>query len=312
MIHAQGNHSITYDFDKDIPWNQGLTLSQTLLPIPANCSFINELTKNEKHAASWVLGLLAASAIKEHEKVLNQMRTICFEREPKAKNNHAFAMEGKQFFLEEAVHSAAFSRFLDMTAKELNLSREELSSFLPSFDKKSLVARLYAFEGLLGGKAIWWTVAATEEESIRLFQQMAPHKNHTDSVFFSLNRLHFLEESRHSSFSYEMLSMPEQSWRRPITRLSFAVSRILQTIWLIGELKRFRKVSQFQDRHPILKSMNQVVEKIDVLPFKSKLKLIFNEISYIKMMTQPEKHPRLKKTLAKIGAFVLKTPGIKS
>lgn len=313
MIHAQDNHSlIAYDFDKDIPWNQGVTLSQTLLPIPENCSFINNLSINEKHAVSWALGLLAASAIKEHEKVLNQMRSICFEREPRALNDQAFRLEGKQFFLEEAVHSTAFSRFLDMTAKELNLSSDELASFLPKFNKTSLVARLYALESFLGGKAIWWTVAATEEESIRLFQQMAPHKNETDAVFFSLNRLHFLEESRHSSFSYDMLTLTESSWRKPITKMSFAVSRVLQTIWLMSELKRFRKVAKFQDRHPLLKSIHQVVEKIDALPLTSQLKLIFNDISYIKMMTQPEKHPRLKKTLAKLGAIALKTPGMKS
>ncbi len=300
LSSACGNIN-SLDFEKDIPWNNGVDLNQTLLPLDKKNAFISQLDEKEQHAFSWALGLLAASAIREHERVLNDLRHIC-DPEP--------TLESSSFFLEEATHSVAYGRFLSLAAKELNLSMSELRSFLPTFPRSSFIARLYAIESFLGGNALWWTVAATEEESIRLYQKILPAKNDIDPVFFELNRLHFLEESRHSSFSYKMIGKEKAGIERSLNRCSFLLSRIFQTIWLLGALNRFRKVKAFSDRHPVLDAMASLVTKVDKLSFRQKLTLLFKDISYIRMMTEPEKHPRLKKALERESAFVVSLPEV--
>lgn len=283
------------EFGETIPWESGVDLSRNLLPVDESGLFIQGLSEDEKHAFSWVLGLLASSAIKEHEKVLFSLRSVAYPEK---------GIEGSQFFLEEGLHSAAFQKFLDASAQELNLTPEELSEFLPKFKKNSLITRLYALEARLGGRAIWWTVAATEEESIRLFQKLRPHEASTDPVFFELNHAHFLEESRHSSFSYKMLRKPGGK----IAKASFAFSRILQTIWLLSELKSFRKVRLLRHRHPMLEHMARLSEKIDSLSFLKKLRLVFQDISYTRMLTHPETHPRLMRAVEKEGVFFVRLP----
>ncbi|MFL5785924.1 MAG: diiron oxygenase, partial [Bacteriovoracaceae bacterium] len=252
----------------------------------------------EKHAASWALGLLASSAIKEHEKILNDLRALACPK---------MTAEASTFFLEEAVHSEAYQRFLDEAAKKLNLTTTELSTFLPKYKKTSFSGRIYALEAKLGGNAIWWAVAATEEESIRLFQKLLPNKENTDTLFFELNRLHFLEESRHSSFSYQMIR--HRNAGKTLKKWSFAVSRVLQTIWLFQELNGFRKVKNFRDRHPLLEEMALLSEKIDRMSWRQKFKLIFRENFYTRMMSTPERHPRLRRALEIEKMVILRLPG---
>jgi hypothetical protein len=289
------------DFESGIPWEQGIDLTSALLPLDKKSPFMADLSGNEQYAFSWALGLLAASAIKEHERVLNDLRHIC-DPEP--------TLESSAFFLEEATHSAAYGKFLELSAKELKLSPSELGSFLPTFPRSSFIARLYAVECFLGGSALWWTVAATEEESIRLYQKILPARNEIDPVFFELNRLHFLEESRHSSFSYKMIAQEKTGFKKTLNRYSFLFSRIFQTLWLLGALKRFRKVKTFSDRHSLLGAMATLITKIDRLSFREKIKLLLKDISYIRMMTEPEKHPRLKKALEKENAYVVSLPEV--
>lgn len=295
------DNQVDFDFDSGIPWEKGLDLSRNLLPLEHDSEFFSSLEESEKHATSWALGLLAASAIKEHEQILNDLRHIAYPENE---------LKGLKFFMEEAVHSAAYQRFLDMAAQSLNVTTEELSSFLPKFRKDSIPAMLYALEGKIGGNAIWWAVAATEEESIRLFQKISPHREETDEVFFTLNHLHFLEESRHSSFSYQMINKKEGTLKSCLRKFSFGISRILQTAWLFQELNSFKKVKLLRHRHPVLENMARVSEKLENLTLGEKIKLILKDISYTRMMTRPESHPRLRRALEKEKIFILKLPEV--
>ena len=278
----------------DLPVGELCRTDRLLLPVEAQGPFLGSLSQKELHAFSWALGLLAASSIKEHEKILNVLRPLA------APGNDP---ETLSFFLEEAVHAGAFENFLHAAARTLNLTPEELSSFLPTYKRDSFCARAYALEARLGGHAIWWAVAATEEESIRLFQSMKKHHAEIDSPFFELNRLHFLEESRHSSFSYRMMA----GRRNP---LSYSVSRILQTIWLFRELSSFRRVKRFRQRHWLLEDMAQLSERFDALSFKERLRIILKDLSYTRMMTRPHEHPRIRSALKKNHALVLKLPEV--
>ena len=285
------------DFNEGIPWHRGVNLDRHLLPVEKKGHILESLSSEEEHAFSWALGLLAASAIKEHEKVLNELRPVAY---PEGK------MEGLTFFLEEAVHSEAYEKFLSLSAEALNLTAPELASFLPQYRRNSILTKLYELEAKLGGKAIWWTVAATEEESIRLFQKLAPHKDETDPVFFELNRAHFIEESRHSSFSYKMIRKKGNF----LAKFSFAISRVLQTIWLLTELSSFKNVRQFRKRHPLLETMAEISEKFESLTLREKFTLLFRDISYTRMLARPENHPRLLRTLKSERVMILRLPEV--
>lgn len=295
---AVGTQKVIPDFNEGIVWHEGVNLSLNLLPVEKKGKVLSSFSDKEVHAFSWALGLLAASAIKEHEKVLNELREVAY---PEGK------LEGLQFFLEEAVHSQAYTDFLAMSAAEMNLSLEELLSFLPKYERNSIITKIYEFEAAIGGRAIWWTVAATEEESIRLYQKLSPHKSSTDPVFFTLNHAHFIEESRHSSFSYKMLKRKGNF----LTKFSFGLSRVLQTAWLMKELSSFKNVRNFRNRHPMLETMAVISEKFEALPLKEKLTLLFRDISYTKMLSQPESHPRLLRALKSENVIMFRLPEVK-
>lgn len=296
-----GTGSLDIDFETGIPWSRGVDLTKDLLPVDSEGAFLSGLSAEERRAVSWALGLLAASAIKEHERVLNQLRKVaCPHATP----------ESRKFFLEEAIHSKAFERFLSLSAEALNLTLAELSDFLPQYDRRSLPGMLHALEAKLSGNAIWWTVATTEEESIKLYQKLLPQRGSTDPVFFQLNRLHFLEEARHSSFSYEMIRMKARGISRVFRRTSFLTSRVLQLIWLAGALRRFRRIHRYKNRHPLLATIAGIVDRMDTLSFPARMRILFHDLSYTKMMVRPESHSRLRRAIDSQDVFFVSFPEV--
>ncbi len=287
-----------WDLFLDIPWDKSVDTSLDLLPVDSSMIETLNCSKEETKAASWVLGLIAASAIAEHEKVLINLKPLCWDS---LSQSPAMRELGEQFFKEEAKHSKAYSRYLDTAAKELNLLPEELRSVLPTFNSNSIIAQLHKLDFLLGGKSIWWCVAVTEEESIKFFRMIAKKEKDIDPLFFTINKLHYEEEIRHSSFSYMMLDQNKSF----ISNFSYSLYRSLQMIWLYKELKRLKKVKNFKDRHPILNNFSSLVERYETLPIMKKLQLFFNDISYTKMMLNPHKHVRIAHQIKKTKRFYL-------
>jgi hypothetical protein len=271
-----------------LSWHQGVDLSCQLLPVDEAMVRSLELSDKEKLAASWALGLLAASAISAHEKILYDLKDVWLTNKAK----RLYQRQAETFFEEEAEHARAYSRFIDLAADKFNLTPQELRSFLPEYKTNSVLTWIYRLEKALGGSAVWWTVAITEEESIHLFRRIAKLKD-TDPLFYEINQLHFQEEVRHSSFSYKMLSL-SGPWA---SRLSFLLSRGLQVYWLVQQLYRMRRVTQFADRHPMLASWSKIIQRISALSWKEKHQLIWRDTSYLVMMLNPRKHPRVQRQL---------------
>lgn len=273
---------------ESIPWQTEIDLDKRLLPIGNIPHSICDLNPSETHALSWTLGLLALGAISQHEKVLNELKALALDK------HDIHSLEGHGFFLEEAIHALGFDQYLSRVAEKLNITTAELHSFLPSFQASSLVGRLYRLDALLGGNAIWWTVAATEEESIQLFNMIRDQKHSVDNLFYHLNHQHFIEEARHSSFSYKMLRDTCSPLR---SRLSYYSSRVFQAIWIAQQLNRLSQIERVAYYHPMLKEMADVVKKLRALPKPSLYQLLFKEIPYISLMLSPETHPRMRREL---------------
>ena len=97
-------------------------------------------------------------------------------------------------------------RFLSIFAKETNVSVSELQSLLPVLDK-SKIESLFRVNGVVGGQALWWVVAAVEEESIMVYRHLHKFKKDLDPLYYELHRKHFEEETRHAAYAFLMLDL---------------------------------------------------------------------------------------------------------
>lgn len=295
-----------WDLEADLPWQDGIAAGMDLLPVEEDFGLL-KLNPSQQKCLSLALGIIAASAISEHERILCELKDSCWERLV-SKKKYPFAMKhlGEQFFSEEKKHSQAFGKYLSLFASAHNVSLEELKACLPAYDSRFLIS-LYKLDARLGGKALWWTVAATEEESIELFKLMANKEASTDPLFYKLNRLHFEEEVRHSSYAFEMLKSDDKtSWPgRKYQQASFMLAKTLQTIWIFQQLHQFKKIKNLRQRHPFFEEISQLVEEIETISSGHKIKALFTKTSYISMMLNPQKHKRIQQEIKRQKAFNL-------
>ncbi len=288
-----------WDILKDIDWSQGVDLDKDLLPLSPLAKEFTERHEISTRSVSWMFGLLATSAISEHERVLNDLHNTWESGLRKDFASLQLLQLGNQFFKEEMKHSEAFKMYLEHSAIFLNLKIGELKSFLPRYTESSLAARLYRKDLMTGGSALWWTVATTEEESIELFRMLNKNADRTDPLFYQLNKLHYEEEIRHSSFSYMMIDFYSSKQSRSRNISSYLLARSLQTVWVCQQLKRLRNVHQFADRHPYLSEMSRFVKTLEEVPFFRKMKLLYQDNGYVSMMLKPENHMRIRKQISK-------------
>lgn len=283
----------------DIDWSMGVDLSKELLPLNSEMKDFANAHNIPHHSLSWMMGLLAASAISEHERVLNDLKSTWRKSLERLNPSQELMQLGEQFFKEEMKHSEAFGLYLKSAAIFLNLTENELKSFLPLYDASSLSAAVYRTDARMGGSALWWTVAATEEESIELYRMLARNEENTDPLFYQINRLHFEEEVRHSSFSYLMIETFDSSrgWWKNL--LSYTLARSIQGYWILKQLARLKHVKHFENRHSILKDISNFTKAFGRLPTHQKLKFFQQQDGYLTMMLNPQSHERIHKQIVK-------------
>lgn len=286
----------------DIDWTAGVDLDRYLLPLNDEIRHFARQAGVSPLPVSWMFGLLAASAISEHERVLNDLKDTWKTSLENRKQVPGLYQLGEQFFKEELKHSEAFRRFLETAAIFLNLKYEELKSFLPVYEENSWIAKLYKRDALKGGNALWWTVAATEEESIELFRMISKNEAFIDPLFFQINKLHYEEEIRHSSFSYMMIDLHAGN-RKLSNASSYLLSRSLQLMWIHHQLARLNEITKYAHRHPYLQEMSRFVAAINSMPLHKKIRFFYKDSGYIAMMLRPENHVRIRRRLLKICHF---------
>lgn len=282
-----------WDIDTDIPW-ASLDPTKPLLPrVPAFTAALG-LTADEELAFSQVLGLMAVQAISEHEKVLGAVKERCWTKPLSGVGTpDDVAHLGEQFFREEAKHAEAFGRYVAGYAAALGVELADLKSILPTYDRDSLTTRLFALNSALGGRAMWWLVMITEEESLALFRRLRDAEGDVDPLFYELNRQHFDEEIRHMSYAPLMLRhLSSGAWpfQRYIMQFDYLTAEVLHVAWLLKQMTRLKRVHLLRAKHPAFARLSDVMRKFEALSWTHRLGMILGGIPYASEALNPRRH----------------------
>jgi hypothetical protein len=312
-LRLQQKHA--WNIETDINWSSGIDLSRFLLPLDKKNILFPSANDDQKLAISQFLGLLVAGAIGELEKVLIKCKVPCWENILKQYpvNPELFAL-GEEFMAEEEKHAAAFDRYIDMFAGAVNIEPKDLRQLLPTVNEK-LISPIFKWDGLLGGMALWWVVAAVEEESIEIYKQIKPYKKSIDPLYFEVHKKHFEEEVRHSSYAFIMLDLMEKRAGSPVEKIlkkvDFLVSEVMQITWTFQQLWKLNKLKKLKDHHPFFKNLSEVMVLLkDLTPFEI-IHTLFTDAPYISLILNPAAHAQVQLALKQSGGLKIPRPRIK-
>lgn len=303
-----------WDLEKDIPWEMGVDLSKPFVGLDPDAILFPHATREQKIVISQLLGLIVISTFNEFEISLERSKKECFDN---LLRNYPVNPElidlGEQFFEEESKHAKAFQRYMKLFAEEVNISYEELKSILPVVNN-SAFEKLFRLNGLAGGQALWWTVAAVEEESILIYRHLKKIEDKVDPLFFHLHRKHFEEESRHASYAFIMLDLFRKRGNTPIAKvhkkLDYLFSEVLQITWVFQQMLKVKNVKKFKGRHPFFERMLEVLPMLkDYSPIEI-IHTLFTRAPYISLILNPLSNKHLKKALKANDAYRIPRPDL--
>lgn len=281
-----------WDIDRDLDWGCH-TEARPLLPLGEDLERSLGLSCSESLALSQLLGLMAINAISEHERAIQYVKEACWSQPLRRRNlGQDYRDLGEQFFADEAKHSRAFARYIERFADRHGVPYLELLEILPSY-KDSWVCRFFRWNSKLGGRAVWWLVMLTEEESLQIYRQIRPHKSEIDPLFYQLHKLHFQEEIRHISYAPLMLRKlgePRcilQSW---IGRFDYVFAMAMHFLWIGQQLRRVGRARGLRKQHPFFGSIASVFDKLDALPLRKRWQILFFEVPFLSDLFRPARH----------------------
>jgi hypothetical protein len=303
-----------WDLETDLPWQKGINLELPFVTLDPKDLNLKDLSAEEERTLTQYLGLVINSTFCELELSLERSRPQCWERMmveyPSQPEMEAL---GENFFLEEKKHSMAFMRFLEMFAKQTNVTNEELRQILPVFDN-SKIEDLFRYNGLAGGNAMWWVVASVEEESIRVYQKIAPHRSTLDPLFFEIHHKHFLEESRHSGYAFMMLELFHKRAQTPVSqmlkKLDFMFSEVMQATWILHQLTKINNVKKLQNRHPFYEILARLLPRLMNRRPWEMVEMMFLQAPYISLMLNPMSNRHIKKYVNRYDLSPFPRPSI--
>lgn len=304
------------DFDKRIPWDLGVDLSKPGLPLSDSFDFLGFSCPEEKLALSQLMGLIVASTISELEMVANTLKKPCFidilNKYPV--NPEMFAL-GEQFFKEERKHAEAFQKYVDCFACEVDIEPNILKSFLPSAQNSYFVRGLYGLNAKAGGMALWWLVAAVEEESILIYRHIQENKGECDPLYENIHQCHFEEEIRHKSYACMMIELVNQISKKPNTlllkKIDFLMAETLNLSWTFKELLKTRKLKTLKDHHPFFYHISNVLEKLENYKPLDLVNILFTESPYISSALHMAENHHVNEMLKKYKSVKMPLPMVK-
>lgn len=304
------------DFEERIPWNLGVDISKPGLPLSQTLDFLNFSCPEEKLALSQLMGLIVASTISELETVANALKKPCFiDIFNKYPVNPEMMALGEQFFKEEQKHAAAFQRYIDIFAATVDIEPKMMKSFLPSAQNSHFIRGLYHLNAKAGGMALWWLVAAVEEESILIFRHLNAHKGICDPLYEEIHRCHFEEEVRHKSYACMMIELVNQISKKPNTlllkRIDFLMAETLNISWTFKELLKTRKLKSLKTHHPFFFHISNVLEKMDAYRPLDLVNILFNESPYISSALHMSENSHIQALLTKHKSIRMPLPSYK-
>lgn len=312
-LHVQKTHE--WDFERDINWNQSIDTSKYLLPLDKSNIIFPGASSEQRLAISQFMGLIVASTVSQLEMVALKLKGPTWEKPlRKYPINPEFVNLGEQFYAEEEKHSRAFDKYIDKFAGALNIEPEQLRNFLPSANK-TLIKKLYSLNAELGGSALWWLVAAVEEESILFYKLIHQSRFDIDPLYYQIHRCHYEEESRHASYAPMMLEFHHQFSTRlqknVFAKVEFLMAEVLNMTWTFNQLIKLKSLKSLESKHPFFEVMYSTV---DLLKGQSPLQILhqlFTSAPYISSNLHLSAHQHVQEMLLRYGAFKMPLPETK-
>jgi len=312
-LHVQKVHQ--WDFNCDINWNLTVDTNKYLLPLDQSNIIFPGASAEQRLAISQFMGLIVASTISQLEMVAIKLKGPTWDK-PLKKNpiNPEFRDLGEQFYLEEEKHSRAFDKYIDKFASALDIESEQLRNFLPSANK-TLIEKLYSLNAELGGSALWWLVAAVEEESLLFYNLIHNSRHDIDPLYYQIHRCHYEEESRHASYAPMMLEFHYQFsnklQKNIFSKVEFLMAEVLNMTWTFNQLIKLKSLKSLKAKHPFFDVMYSTV---DLLKGQSPLQVLhqlFTSAPYISSNLHLSAHQHVQEMLVRYGAFKMPLPETK-
>ncbi len=302
MLHVQEANSL--DFNSSIPWTTAIDLSKPLLPLDTESLLFPETTEAERLAISQIMGLVVAASISQLESVAVSLQGPTWD---KVLKKHPVGPEfrslGEHFYADEAKHSLAFDRYVAIFAREIGLETGELKAFLPS--SNSMIRKIYALNSRLGGAAIWWLIAALEEESIEIYKRMRSSNEALEPLYLALHRAHFEEEIRHKSYAVMMLQLHQAQGTRPFSKFDFLLSETLNFLWSFQQLAKLRGIGALRNRHQFFETISGLCEKFKGQNTLQMMSALCYRTPYTRGMIQLSQHREVQELLKEFGGYRL-------
>jgi hypothetical protein len=304
---------LSWDLETKIDWSLGIDLSKPLLPLDKGNIIFPNATSKQQLVISQLMGLIVAATIAELEQVANDLKGPTWEAVlDKYPVNPEFYELGLQFFKEEAKHTLVFNRYIDLFSKELGVEPADLKAFLPQANR-SLSKRLYALNSLAGGMAMWWLVAAVEEESIVIHRYMQGVRDKVDPLYYQIHRAHTEEEARHKSYALMMLHLFTEfsgiTHKLLFKKIDFFLAESLNLTWTLGQLLRVKGLRRFKNHHPFFDTLDGLVDELDRRSPLAILHQMLTSAPYISDTLHLGEHRHIKDLLTRFGSLQAPLPG---
>ena len=304
-----------WNIEKDLNWDQGIDLSKFLLPLDEGSILFPNADKSQKRVISQLMGLIIASTISELEKIAYELKGPSWDRFlRKHPISPEFRKLGEHFYEDEQKHSKAFSRYIDKFALELGVEPNDLKQLLPQ-SNQTIQGQIFKLNSMAGGMAIWWLIAAVEEESILFYKYIKEMKSDIDPLYYQLHKLHFEEEIRHKSYAFMMLKAHEEFSSIPnklfSKKLDFIIAEVMNMTWTFNQLFKVRNLKKFKNHHPFFKTLDSLS---DILGERNPLEIInclFKNAPYISTTLHMGEQQHIKQLLDRFGATSIPLPKAK-
>lgn len=301
-----------WDLETGIDWNLGVDPKKFLLPMDNDNIAFPGADQKQQLALSQLLGLIINSTIAEMEDVITKLKDTAWKQVLRSYPVGPEMWElGQLFFEEEAKHSLAFSRYIDVFCKQMGIRRETLDLILPKA-YGSLFLKAITTNAKMGGHAFWWVVGAVEEVSIELYKEIHKHKDKIDPLYYDVHVKHMEEESRHHNYAFLMLDLIDKrrmNWQRYLhKKMDLLFAQACSTGWIIAELGKVFEAKKYKDEHPFFETIASCEPLFKNLSWPELAKRLFISAPYISLVLNTKNHKLTTWTAEKLGTFSFPFP----
>ena len=282
-------------------------MSRPFLPLDHDAVVFPGANPEQRLAISQMLGLLINASIAEMEDVIVKLRDLGWEKLlRKYPANPEMGRLGELFFEEEAKHSVAFYRYIDLFCTQNGIDREQMDLLLPKAFG-SIFLKTIILNARAGGHAFWWVVAAVEEVSIQLYKDLHHARRQMDPLYHLIHLRHMEEESRHHNYAFLILNLIDRMPRNPKRVLhlktDLLLAQALSTGWVLGELQKVFHVKKMRTQNRFFRTLDSCLPLLMGQPWHRSLLQLFTRAPYLSLMLNANHHHKTLKMAGKQGAI---------